>query len=335
MKHVATSHPVAHFTTLSTVDQRRLEPCVHAWRVLCSNGGVISRVQRSRGVNKKCPSINCHSLGTATRRELGAFFERRKHLTSQEPADVWHHLHLSLIGWFLQAFAPLAGRRSSNERNDSSHIGSSSSSRRSSTSDASRAVTSKSNFSHQRWRLISNHNCPSFAIYGIMGLADRQRQTSSNSSSSAKQNCSDSCLAHRLNSQWWSAEVHGLGLNTQRRTPKSCVDKTTWEANVIRDGTTRGREDPLSLSLWSGSVSPSGACSRGHAATGGRHSLKGQLQKCFVSARHTPPTTSVPNDSGQWWSCPSLGRNAFFVAPQPHPNRRNYPEKRSRRGPKS
>ena len=231
MKHVAASDTVAHFTTLSTVDQRGLEPCVHALRVVCGNGGVISRVWRSRGVKQEMHVNNWHfTLGTARRGELGAFVsDASTSLTNHEPADVWHHQHLHLIGWVLQAFAPRLACTVP-KRNDSSRIGSSSSSRRSSTSDASRVVTSENNFSHPCWlRLISNE-CPSFAINGSMGHVVRQRQASSKSSSSANKTAAAAMLvfAHRLNSQCWSAEVHDLELHTQRRTPKSCVNTTTW-----------------------------------------------------------------------------------------------------------
>ena len=85
MQHVAASDPVGHFTTLSTVNQRRLEPCVHVWRVVCGNGGVISRVWRSRGVKQKMP-VNQLALqpGNCDTSRTGRLFERRKHLTNQE-----------------------------------------------------------------------------------------------------------------------------------------------------------------------------------------------------------------------------------------------------------
>ena len=68
--------------------------------------------------------------------------------------------------------------------------------------------------------------------------------------------------------------------------------------------------------------------------TVGRHSLgptaqnfPSQLQRCFVSARHTPPITSVPHDSASGGDVHRLVAVHFFVVPLPHPNRRNCPEK--------
>ena len=105
-------------------------------------------------------------------------------------------------------------------------------------------------------------------------------------------------------------------------------------ANVIRDGTTRGREDSLSgeARCHHRARAPEGMLPlRRHWRSSLPRANCSELSWPFAEVFCISASRSTDNIRssrfGEKWSCSSLGRSAFFVVPLSHPIKRNCPAK--------
>ena len=113
-------------------------------------------------------------------------------------------------------------------------------------------------------------------------------------------------------------------------------------ANVIRDGTTRGRDDSLSgaARCHHPARAPEGMLPlRHHCRSSHPRANCSELSKPFAEVFCTCASHSTDNIRskrfGQWWRCPSLGRSAFFRRSVATSEQKTLSSKGSRRGPNS